>query len=234
MKLDNEELTNQRLTILNKIKDLMSDLDLLKENPEYIHNLKNLSGVFFRDKDIIYLLTNKSFKTDVEAAVLKIDEDLPTVMFQVLDDNIPVDGYSSDKDKIYAIDCFQEYISENLAIVLHELVHVDDRKKGITKPDDKSVNSNPWAYYNHPSEIRAYTQQSLFIAHNEIREAIVEGEIKTKKELLEFCKIYKQYKNIFTKAKEKNNFTYWKPETFKDYLNNLQYVIDVLAFQLPD
>ena len=91
-----------------------------------------------------------------------------------------------------------------------------------------------YIYYNHPSEIRAYTQECLYLATAEILEAINENKIKNKTDLKKFCKIYKEYKDIFTKAKKRNNFVYWTSATFNDYLSNLDYVIDLLGLGLPD
>ena len=233
MKLDNKELLLQRTKILDNIIELLSHLEVLKDNIDYIQSLKNMSGVFFRIKDIIYVLVNKNTNINSIACVMNIVDDIPSVLFKALDDR-SIDYYKTIEGKINALDMFKAYIANNTHVILHELVHIDDKQNGIVKIDDKSVDVNPYIYYNHPSEIRAYTQECLYLAITEISDAIAKNEIKNKTDLKEFCKIYKKYKDIFTKAKQKNNFVYWKPITFKDYLSNLDYVINLIGLSLPE
>lgn len=234
MKLDNKELFIQRTKLLNDIAELLGHVEALKEYAdEYVQSLKNMPGIFFRVKDIIYVLTNKSIKINDTAGIMSIVDDLPSVLFKALD-NKSIAYYKTAEGKVAALDMFKDYIINNMHVILHELVHIDDEQNGIIEKDDKSVNTNLYAYYNHPSEIRAYTQQCLYLAIAEIFEAINKNEIKNKTDLKEFCKIYKEYKDIFTKAKKKNNFVYWTPATFNDYLSNLDYVVNLISLSLPD
>ncbi len=234
MKLDNRELFAQRTKILDDIAKLFDHLEVLKEcADEYVQSLKNMPGIFFRIKGIIYVLTNKSSKIDDTAGVMSIVDDLPSILFKALD-NKSIAYYKTVEGKVAALDMFRDYIINNMHVILHELVHIDDEQNGTIEKGDKSVNTNPYIYYNHPSEIRAYTQECLYLATTEILEAINKNEIKNKTDLKKFCKIYKEYKDIFTKAKKKNNFVYWTSATFNDYLGNLDYVIDLLGLGLPD
>lgn len=233
MKLDNLELSSQRTKLLLEIHDLLDNLDTLSENLEYVYVFKKIPGIFFRVKDIIYMLFPKNIDINSVAGTLSIDKDLPSITFKPLE-NESIEYYNTKEGKLKALAEFKEYICTDPSIILHELVHIDDERNGITKPDDKSVSNNPYVYYNHPAEIRAYTQQNLYIALNEIQSAIQNGEIKTKDDLRKFCQIYKKYKDIFTKTKRKNNFVYWKPSTFKDYLENLKFITDTISSTLPE
>lgn len=233
MKLDNTELLNQRTKLLFEIKELIGHLETLKDNINYVYSLNNIPGIFFRVKDLIYIITADGI-VNVGACTLHLDDTLPSIMFKPLDRDVPIEYYETVEGKIEALDIFKEYISNNAEVILHELVHIDDQRNGIEKPDGKSVSANPYDYYNHPAEIRAYTQQFLYTAINEIYEAINNGEIKTKDDLKKFTRIYKKYKDIFTKKKLKNAYVYWKPITFKDYLENLDFVIDLVSNYLPE
>lgn len=234
MKLDNKELFIQRTKLLNDIAELLGHVEALKEYAdEYVQSLKHMPGIFFRVKGIVYVLTNKNSKVSNTAGTMSLVDELPSVLFKALD-NKSIAYYKTVEGRVAALDMFRDYIIDNMHIILHELVHIDDRQNGIIEKDDKSVNTNPYVYYNHPSEIRAYTQQCLYLAISEILEAINENKIKNKKDLKKFCKIYKDYKDIFTKAKQKNNFVYWTTATFNDYLDNLDYVVNLLGLGLPD
>lgn len=230
MKLDDKELALQRNRILTEIYELIDHLDVLSKHLKYVYSLKKGPGVFFRIKDLVYILMSKDADIHSVAATLHVS-DLKSVIFKPLDNN-SISHYKSKEGKLEALNKFKEYIKTDMSVVLHELVHIDDERNGIYKPDERSVNDNPYEYYNHPAEIRAYTQQCLFIVQNEICNAIRDGEIKSEEDLREFCKIYKEYKNIYTKAKEKNNFVYWKRSVFKDYLKNLDAVVDSMVYVL--
>lgn len=230
MKLDDKELALQRNRILTEIYELIDHLDVLSKHLKYVHSLKKGPGVFFRIKDIMYVLMPENANICSVAAIMHID-DLKSVIFKPLDNN-SISYYKSKEGKLEALNRFKEFIIKDMSVVLHELVHIDDERKGIYRPDEKSIDNDPYKYYNHPAEIRAYTQQCLFIAQNEICNAIENGEIKNEKDLREFCEIYKEYKNIYTKLKKKNNFVYWKRSVFKDYLKNLDAIIDSMVYVL--
>lgn len=230
MKLDDKELALQRNRVLTEIYELVDHLDVLSKHLKYVYSLKKGPGVFFRIKDMAYVLMPESANICSVAAIMHIDG-LKSVIFKPLDNN-SISYYESEEGKLEALNKFKEFIFRDMSVVLHELVHIDDERKGIYRPDEKSVSNDPYKYYNHPAEIRAYTQQCLFIAQNEICNAIRDGEIKSEEDLREFCEIYKEYKNIYTKAKEKNNFVYWKRSVFKDYLKNLDAVIDSMVYVL--
>lgn len=234
MKLDNYELTIQRVKLLQDMVELQEHLEVLKENTEYIFSLLKMPGVFFRIKDLVYILLTENCNIGVDACILTSFVGRPTVVFRVLDNHTNIEYYKTEAGKIEALNKFGQYIVNNSSTVLHELVHVDDQRNGIAKADDKSISVDPYKYYNHPSEIRAYTQQHLYLMQSEIGEAINSGKVITKEDLKNFCKIYKDYKNIFTKAKEKNNFVYWTSETFNDYLENLNFIIEAMSLKLPD
>ena len=230
MVLDDDELASQRSRIIREIYELIDHLDMLSEHLEYVHAFVNEPGVFFKFKDLVYILMSKDADIHSVAATLHV-RDLKSVIFKPLDNN-SISYYEIKEGKLEALNQFKEFIFRDMSIILHELVHIDDERKGIYRPDEKSINNDPYKYYNHPAEIRAYTQQCLFIAQNEICNAIRDGEIKNEEDLREFCEIYKEYKNIYTKAKEKNNFVYWKCSVFKDYLKNLDAVIDSMIYVL--
>lgn len=233
MKLDDIELATQRIKLLQEIVELHEHLDMLCENIKYVQALNKMPGIFFRIKDIVYIITQPNCNFGAVAAVLgDLIRNAQTVVFTPLDADKGIDYYKTDEGKVDALHQFSQYITDNMHAVLHELVHVDDKRNGISDSEDKSVSEDPYAYYNHPSEIRAYTQESLYIAQLEMHEAIIKGQVKTKEDLKNFCRIYRKYKKIFMKANEKNNFFYWKPSVFEDYLKNLDFVIETMGLQL--
>ena len=193
MKLNDKELFIQRTKLLNDIAELLGHVEALKEYAdEYVQSLKNMPGIFFRVKDIIYVLTNKSIKINDTAGIMSIVDDLPSVLFKALD-NKSIAYYNTAEGKVSALDKLSDYIINNKHVILHELVHIDDERNGTIEKGDKSVSTNLYIYYNHPSDIRAYTQECLYLAIAEIFEAINKNEIKNKTVIKEFCKIYKEY-----------------------------------------
>jgi hypothetical protein len=223
MKLDNKELFVQRTRILENIAELVGQVEALKEHvDEYVQPLDNVPGIVFKVKGILYALTNKN--RDIEGTVSMAD-DVPSVLFKALDDK-PIDYYKTAEGKVDALNMFGDYIINNMHVVLRELVRVDDLQNGITEINDESIDTDPHAYYNHPSEIRARTQECLYLAIAEMLEAIDQKKIKNKADL-------KEYKDTFTKAEKKNNFAYWTDATFNNYLDNLDYVLNLMGLNLP-